>query len=157
MMNNLNATLPPTTWIMIADASRARIFKRVRETWSLVENIDNPDGRAKAADLVTDGEGRAQNSGGHGGAGHSTKLAQPTSLKERESERFAKQLVSKLGAANAAHTFDQLVVVAPPHFLGTLRAELPEPIRRIMRDFPHDLTNVPESELPAHLQKMWTD
>ena len=49
-----------TTWILVGDASRARIFAFDKEDgpWVLVEQIENPLGRARTSELVTDRAGR---------------------------------------------------------------------------------------------------
>jgi len=50
----------------------------------------------------------------------------PTPRKKVEMEKFARQLAKALDDALVRKAYDRLVLVAPPEFLGILRATLPE-------------------------------
>jgi len=49
------------TWVLVCDASRARVFafEKSEQPWAIVEDIINPAGRARVRDLVEDKAGRA--------------------------------------------------------------------------------------------------
>ncbi len=108
-----------TTWVVAADAARARIFESERRSGEPMQEREtwvNPELRLPAHELVTDEPGRG------GGAGDERHAMDPsTDHKEVEAERFARELVQWLEQARQQGRFDHLVVAAAPHFLGQLR------------------------------------
>jgi len=106
-----------TTWVLVADNSRARIFSVEKATSPLQEIRDftHPEARLHEGDLVTDKSGRDRGpSSAHGiGADHVHK--------QDGAERFAATVCAELDAARASGTFKKLYVVAAPTFLGLLR------------------------------------
>lgn len=114
-----------TAWILVGDMSGARLFSaELRDDdWSLVERFEHPEGRQRSREIeATSPPGRAQQSKAHG-ARH-TALEPRTWPKEAEGERFAQRLCTFLEEAIAQRRYDCLVLVAPPHFLGLLKASL---------------------------------
>lgn len=114
-----------TAWILVSDASRAQLLStELREDpWTLVEDFQHPAGREMSREISPSSPpGRAEQSQGHG-ARH-TALEPRTTPKEAEFVRFAHHLADYLERAIAARKYDYLVLVAPPHFLGTLRGAL---------------------------------
>ena len=112
-------------WILISSSTKANLFSTdSREgDWSLVEEFDHPEGREMSRDIrPSSPPGRMQQSKGPGG--RRTSLEPHTSVKEEESHRFAKTLAVFLDDASARHGFDDLVPVAPPHFMGLLHGAL---------------------------------
>jgi protein required for attachment to host cells len=112
-------------WILISSSTKANLFSTdSREgDWSLVEEFDHPEGREMSRDIrPSSPPGRMQQSKGPGG--RRTALEPHTSVKEAEAERFAKTLAVFLDEATAKHGFDDLVLVAPPHFMGLLHGAL---------------------------------
>lgn len=104
-------------WVLVADASRARLFKAVKKKGPLEELRDwaHPESRLHEGDLVTDGDGTNQGPGGHHGV-----AADPVH-KVAEAERFAIELAKELDTARANGNFSRLYLVAPPKFLGFFR------------------------------------
>lgn len=118
-----------TAWILVSDTSRANLYSaELREDdWSLVKAFEHPEGREQSKEIeATSPPGRGQQGGAHGGAqpGRRTSLEPRTWPKEAEAQRFAQQLSDYLEEAVAKRSFDYLVLVAPPHFLGTLKGTL---------------------------------
>lgn len=113
------------TWIVVSDASRARLFMKDAGSsqWVKFEELDHPPSRWRAKDLVTDRQGRNSTSSGRTGKTRQT-TSPTTSPLEVEEQRFAHQLGKLLNDAHAQNAFDQLVLIAEPHFLGLLRQEL---------------------------------
>lgn len=127
------------TWVVIADGSRARICARKAHA-QLVEmqTVEHPAGRAKARDLVTDGQSLAFAS--VGGARHGT--AADNSPKDHEQENFAREIARRLEEGRSGNRFDELVLVAPPAFLGMLREQLSGPLAKcVVQSLAKDLTN----------------
>lgn len=114
-----------TTWILVSDTSRAKLFSaELRDdVWSLVQEIEHPEGRRLSREISPSSPpGRMQNSKASGG--RRTAVVPHTSPKEAEAQHFAEYLCHYLKEENAKGRFHQLVLVAPPHFLGMLRHSL---------------------------------
>ena len=118
------------TWVVVCDSSRARIlsYAKKADPWDQVEEIDNPAGRARRNDLVTDRPGRVRQSGTGAKAG----LEPHTDPTDVERHRFAARLGEMLQHGFDLRDYSALVLVAPPALLGELRKELSDPVRRIV-------------------------
>ncbi len=123
-----------TTAILISDSSRARLFStnKRQDVWSLAKEFDHPEGRQTSSEISPSSPpGRSQQSTAHG-ARH-TAFEPHTTPKEAEVERFAQHLADYLEKAVGRGEFDSLVLVAPPHLLGTLRGALGQQAARHVR------------------------
>ena len=139
-----------TTWILVCDASRARILAAEHEEqpWATVEEVDHPAGRNRVRDLVADKEGRIRQSG-HGRQGSMEPDRDPTDV---EAGRFARILAARLERGFDEHRYARLVLVAPPRFLGLLRKELSDPVGRLVTaTVARYLTRAGSRELREHL------
>lgn len=116
-------------WVLVANASRARLFSadpsQKEKEWKLVSELQHPESRAAGHELLADRPGNARHSG-MGGAG----LAPHNDPKEVEAKKFAHELSQALSRAFDEHAYEKLVLVAPPHFLGLLRAELEDKVAK---------------------------
>jgi protein required for attachment to host cells len=141
-----------TTWILIADGSRARLFEHQRSlrSFELVVEEDRPELRDRALMRDADRPGRVHDSVGQGRHG----MQPHTSTDQLNREHFARELVDRLAQAANEHRFGQLLLVAPPTMLGALRSQLGEGLReRVIAEIDKDLTKIPAHELPEHLQE----
>ena len=106
------------TWILVADASRARIFTAEKALSPLheIRTLTSPEARLHEGDLITDKGGRDRNpsAGAHG-------FNSDDQHKQDNAERFAAQVCQELEVARNAGGFRKLYVVAAPGFLGMLR------------------------------------
>ena len=129
----------PTTWVIAADASRARIFRMPDRNRDLEEIGDfvHQASRAKDRDLITDAQGRYF--GGELGMGHSApSRTDPT---EYEADRFSKQLSDYVEKARTQHEFDNLCLIAPPKFLGMMRQNLSREAQKLInKEIPKDIS-----------------
>src|SRR3954469_8602670 len=150
-----------TTWIIAADASRARILQVMDRDARLteVEDFVNPSARLHERDMTTDAEPRFNGHGGVGKAG-SGRTGGPgndreaKSKGEYETEVFVRQLGDYLDKARNAHRYDRLHLVAPPKFLGQLRKELGKEVQKLVADeLPKDLSWLSARELEAKLRR----
>jgi protein required for attachment to host cells len=149
-----------TTWIVAADASRARVLQVAgRERLVEIENLPNPDGRAHERDLQTDGEPRFN---GHGGVGKPGTAPTGGQASDRETQgahqhavtTFARRVGDYLEKARTDHRYDQLVVIAPPKFLGALRKEMGKEVEKLVADeVPKDLSWLSKHELEGYFSK----
>jgi protein required for attachment to host cells len=116
-----------TTWILAAESARARIFSvsgrggKLRE----VEDFSHPQARLHDRELTSDLPGRSFDSLGQGRHG----MEPTTSPHEHEAQIFATEIARHLDRARHEGSFDALIIVAPPKFLGRLRPQLSKPVQ----------------------------
>jgi protein required for attachment to host cells len=120
----------PTTWIVAADSSRARVFEIAEPERRLhpVEEFDHPQGRAHNRELTSGAQGRYLSQGG-GPRAHSA--TRQVSAVDHENELFSKTLSRYLDKARSQHRYDKLYLIAPPEFLGLMRENLSKEVRRL--------------------------
>ena len=139
------------TWIVVADAARARIFRQEGEARELVPAWEyEPVGsRLQSREIASDRPGRTFNSGDPG----RHAKAPPTDPARYESERFARDVAGKLDEDRKKGRFDRLVIVAAPQFLGDLRATMPAPLKACVEtEIDKDLSRLPPREIRDHLE-----
>ncbi len=127
-------------WVVVADASRARVFSAERRNGGLQEVGDymHPASRVKGRDLETDGPGRAFDS--HGQGRHA--MGKEHDVHEHEAEVFAHELGETINAAATANEFEKLYLVAPPKFMGLLRDNLDKNAKsRVVEEITKDLVS----------------
>lgn len=117
----------PAIWVLVAERSQARLLQALPGGMSLAEaeNFEHPEGRLRNHELVSDAPGVSM------GSGYSQ--SSPTQKEEptiHETQRFAQRLAKRLAELRIAHPVTKVYLVAEPHFLGVLRAELDEATRR---------------------------
>jgi protein required for attachment to host cells len=141
---------PIRTWVVIADAARARVFEtRGRGTGlTALDDMALDTELLPNRDLRSDRPGRSFES-----VGHTRHAIESSSDPHREQKRqFARRIVDAVEARQATKSFDRLVLVAPPVTMGDLRAALPAKVKAaVAAEVVADLTNTPVRELPAHL------
>jgi protein required for attachment to host cells len=133
------------TWILVADGSRANLFSRHSDgQLEKLEGWDNPEGRLAGSESQTDDLGSAR---------PGSSMTPPTDPKRHSQEVFARQLAAVL--KERCTGFTRLLVVAAPKFLGDLRQQLDESVRKkVAAEFAKDLTQLSAHELAPHLDKL---
>ncbi|MEQ8803395.1 host attachment protein [Haliea sp.] len=122
-----------STWLLVANASRARLFATQARprTLTLLEEFSHPQSREKNEDLSSDRPGHFQTtSQGMDGANRGA-FAEPTNPKDYEHERFAAELAEHLNEGRTSNRYDNLMLVASPHFLGLLNQQLNEHVAKL--------------------------
>jgi len=160
----------PTTWIITANAGRARFFSEEGPSEPLqeMEDMVNNGARLRANEAETDKHGiLAAGKTGHaiGGAQgspaqHNAAAGAPNSQyepnqtpAEHETELFAKDLSQYLLKAQQEGRYQHLVISASPQFLGTLRNNLDSHVKAVIKqEFNKDYTQVPVHQLREQLQ-----
>jgi protein required for attachment to host cells len=136
------------TWVVVADGTRARLFNRHKNR--KLEEFDvllSPEHRLHEGDLVSDREGRASANGAGGNA-----MGNRNSTKNHEMANFAKRLASRLERGRTAGEVGRLVLVAPPRFLGQLRASLSVSASELVAlSIDKELTTLSADKLQHHL------
>lgn len=112
-------------WILVADSSKARVYTAYKAKLfspvanenqvSLVDKFDHPASRKHDKDLVTDNSGRYRSTQ-YG----SDTFDTPTDPKRHEEDLFAAELCKYLHDGLYAKQFAELIIIAPPAFLGML-------------------------------------
>jgi len=140
-----------TRWVVVADASRARIF----ETRALgrglreIEDLDNPAGRAHSHDLLADAGGRTYANVG-ARQGKTEPRSDPV---EHEVELFAKRLADRIEQGRVERRFERLCLVAPPRFLGLLREKCCRETGKLVEfELAKDLSRLDAAAIDAHLR-----
>ena len=139
------------TWVVVAESSRARIFRLNGLLNPLQEISDmlNPEGRAHERDLVSDRQGRTFESIGNGR--HAKQQEQST--RQQRSMAFARELADRLEQGRTQGRFDQLFLIAPPAFLGLLRKNLTENTRQLIkREIKKNIVRESEDAIRGYLK-----
>ena len=112
-----------TYWIVVADQSTGEFYLRNKKNGPLqrVFTMRNDAGQKKPIDLASDRDGRSFDS--HGPGRHSLGK-EKTDTKKHESQIFAKDIADRIVAAKQQNEFSELILIAAPRFLGTLRKSL---------------------------------
>ena len=138
-------------WIVVADASRARVLAVNDKGDGLVveSELEHPASRARASELTSGAPGRVKQSFG---AGSRPAMSARTDPKEVEAEAFARQLADVLEQGCNHNRFERLTLVAPPHFLGLLRSAINGQVaKRVVLTIDKDFSNLPLHDLTKHL------
>ncbi|SHH71730.1 host attachment protein [Massilia sp. CF038] len=147
------------TWIITANASRARIFAESDPAQPLqeVEDMVNSAVRLRVTETESDKFGpTAAGKSGHNiggtqgvGAAHNAGVGAPNKTyqpahtpAEQEAEQFAKDISHFLLQAHQEGRFKELVISASPQFLGALRAFLDPHVKSLItnevnKDYTH--------------------
>lgn len=137
------------TWVVVADASRARLFSADRPAGPLfeMETLSNPKARLHEGDLVSDRGGRDSN-----GNGVSHGLGQQKAAKEETANRFASELCAHLEQGRCKGAFGKLYVVGAPTFLGLMRKHQSAQLRGLIsEEIAKDLTTQSPERIRALL------
>ncbi len=142
---------PTTTWILIADGARARIFANHGPG----KGIYAVDGAEVETELLPSRELRDDRPGRTFESANNTMrhAIAPRQDAHRELKRtFSEELAAILDEKLARKAYDRVVLVAPPATLGDLRSALSAQVREaVYAELDKDLTNTPAAELPQHL------
>ncbi|NKB58477.1 MAG: hypothetical protein GKS00_19285 [Alphaproteobacteria bacterium] len=139
----------PKVWVVVADGARGRFFQ-LSEGHELVSVYAHElVGEALASrDLASDRPGRTFERGGDG-----RHAMEPHS----DPKRYAKTVLAReigrlLEAERKKRSFDHLVVVAPPQFLGDLRGAMSKPLQELIAtEINKDLSKLAPHQLKIQL------
>ncbi|MFK2905041.1 host attachment protein [Dyella ginsengisoli] len=139
-----------STWILVADAARARLFEATgrSEPWQEVACFANPDGRAPGRHATTERAPRVNES--MGSARHA--IEPHTTLRDKSTDQFAHMLGDALQRGHDDHRYQHLVLVAPPRFLGALHGALDKQVAGcVSGEIQHDFTALRGDEIRSRL------
>jgi len=141
-----------TTWVLVTHEAGARVFENLGpgKGLRLIQSIDHPEGRLQDGDFDADRPGRSFRR--DAGDVRRAAMSRSEGPHERAVSDFARALASRLQHARTTGEYDRLVLVAPPKFLGLLRASLDSPTERcIVGSLDKDLAASDEKELVKQL------
>jgi len=138
-------------WIVVANASLARFFKRDSPTDPLVAlpTMEHPESRLKASQLADDRPGHEATDNSSGG----NRFEPRSDPRRKEHRRFAREIAERLDDAMAEGDFKSLWILASDPFLGELKAELSDAVaRRVLLTVDSDFTSLGVGELEQRLR-----
>lgn len=158
-----------TLRIVIADQTEARFLDVSSRhaladpatELTLAERLTDPSARLHDRDFKSDAPGRAfeptpLRDGRRGATAHHG-VGEDRSPRAHEAELFARRIIASLEGAQRRAAFDQLVLVAEPHFLGLLRHFLSPPLRAaLIAEVHKDLGHEGGAHLRQHLDAALT-
>ena len=149
-----------TTWIVSADAGRARIYSEPHPAKPLqeIEDMVNGAARLRDSDINTDGMSplsAGKSSHGTGGALPGSQYEPQTTPEQHNAEIFAKDISGFLLKAQRDGKFQKLALVASPKFLGQLRAVLDPQLKNLVcfeinKDYTHSTGKELQEQIKAH-------
>jgi protein required for attachment to host cells len=142
----------PITWVLVADAARARLFQLEQPQQTLTPALGREliGSNRPSREIASDRPGRTFDSGGEGR--HAKEP--PTDPARHAQEEFARDVVRLLDEKRESRSFERLIVVAPPQFLGDLRAAMPQHLQAaVAAEVAKDLSKLSPHELQDHLRE----
>lgn len=141
------------TWILVADSGKARIYNTVKprlfvkpnsKNLELVDEYVHTESRKKDSELVTDKQG-------HFGSG---TFEEPTDPHRHVEDVFALELARILQHAQHEKKFHDLILIAPPTFMGMLNKHIPHTTAKLISTrIEKDYTYYDEQQLTTYLQE----
>lgn len=136
------------TWIVSANASRARVFAQLGGAAGMEEVTDliNEAARMRTSELETDRMGPTSGTGTIHNTGGATpnKTYQPrVTPQQHEDQRFARDLCDFLLKGAQEGRYQELDLIASPQFLGAVRQLLdPQVKSRVKMEIDKDYTHL---------------
>ena len=137
-------------WILVANASHARLFSRESPTAPLIPlaNIEHPESRLKGIQLADDRPGHEATDNSSGGNRYEPR----SDVRRKEHQHFAREIGQRLDAGLAADEFSSLWLFASNPFLGELKAHLSDAVgKRVQLALSSDLTSFGLAEIEQRL------
>jgi len=140
--------------IVIASSDHAYIYKYnlERREIILLKDLESKDTKAHIHDLVRDKRGRTFDTASteHGLGHHGVEPH--LDAHKKAIKAFARQVARDID--NICKNHSQLILIAPPHFLGELKLSLgKESSKSLITTLDKDLTKIDIEELPKIIEK----
>jgi protein required for attachment to host cells len=141
-------------WIVIADGEHARFVSRAPGGGFRSHRVlDSTSAHLRSSDLGDDRPVR----GFESATGLRHTITPRQDLHDREKQRFAARLAGEINRESARGAFDRFVLVAPTRTSSVVLDQLdPTTLAKLVGTLRKDLTQVPDHELEAHLDR-WAD
>ncbi len=139
-------------WIVLVNRSEAKFFEcdlRTQGEVRFVDKIENPKGRLRLKDIDSDRPGYA----GGRGIGPGGRLERQQAPKDRILQMFSKKVAQRLEEEYRHGKFEELVIIAGPKFLGTLRQKLSKELASVVvQEIPNNITKVGSTDIT---ERVW--
>lgn len=142
-----------TQWIVVANASLARLYKRELPAGALetVSTMEHPESRTKASRLADDRPGHEASDFSAGG----NRFEPRSDPRRKEHRRFAREVADRLDEALARGEFSSLALFASDPFLGELKGALSQPVlHRLKLARASDFTSLGAGALEERLREL---
>jgi len=142
-----------TQWILVANASVARLFKRDSPSDPLVPlpTMEHPESRMKGSQLADDRPGHEATDNSSGG----NRFEPRSDPRRKEHRRFAREIAARLDDALLADEFTSLWICSSDPFLGEVKAALSDAVRhRLQHTIDSDFTTLGVGELERRLSEV---
>lgn len=141
------------TWVVVADRAIARVFEQCGGPdgeLRAVTTLRHPESRERMSESVTDGPGSFR-----GGAIAGSESGEPNrDHRHHTADEFAREVSDYLEQSRLRRSFNRLVLIAAPLFLGTLRGVLSEPVQRLVElEIDKDYTHLDRARIHDRLCK----
>ena len=119
------------TWVVVMDRMGARLFERQarKKELALVKEWGHSEGDLKEGELTADRPGKARMPQQEFG---SNSLSPSGSAKEESLKKFCKQVGKYLNIERTTDHYDELILVAEPRTLGTLKSSLNSQVSKMI-------------------------
>lgn len=140
------------TCVLVADSSRARLFIAETATSSLAETetLTHPESRQHTRELTSDlpGKDHDANPSGH------HRMDVKIDPHKQEVINFARDIVDHLKADLSANHYKNIIIVAEPSFLGTLRNTIDKQTHKhVSLEVNKNLVKHSPEDIRSHLPK----
>ena len=143
-----------TTWVAVCNGWRAQVYEWAGPGGPLLQLqiMVHTESRSRNLEITTDKPGRTQHRTRDGKRG---SMAPPTYPKDVERQIFAREVAGFLSSRARRGEFVDLVLIAPPRFLGLLRELLSDlPQTMAIKTVDKDLTAVKPKDLMEALEEI---
>ena len=140
--------IPHGALVLVGDGKKALFFRN--EGTSLHVNLA-VERVLEQPDLPTREQGTSA-PGRYASAGGPKSSMEQTDWHQLSEDRFAHDISAALYRLAHANAYNELVVVAPPKVLGTLRESLHAEVKkRLVAEIAKDLTGQPKADIARHI------
>ncbi|WP_420405901.1 host attachment family protein [Nisaea sp.] len=144
--------VPHKAWVLVADGERFVVFENHGDSDLIDLRVVDSDYTDNPADHLqgSDRPGRMNDPS----AGHKSAV-DATNWHVLEKQYFAEETAAKLNDWALGKKFSDLVVVADPRTLGSLRTHYSQPVKaKLRRELDKDLTHLPVNEVEQALVRL---
>jgi protein required for attachment to host cells len=139
-------------WVVVANQAEACIYgaKRRGEALTLIDKFVHRAGKAHFRELVSDTPGRVHDR--QGAARHS--MEPDVGVQQESIRRFARKIVNYLEAAAEQGTYDRLILICAPAFLGVIRKYVePHLAKHVVLEIPKDMVGRTVDQVEAQMHR----
>lgn len=141
-----------TSWVVVTDSTRARIFEKKGATQPLneFEDLYHPSAYQSQNELEHHTRGRSH----HSGTFHSHTDDPSVSPLAHQNDLFAKSIALYLDKGRKDARYHRLYLISSPHFLGILRNKLGKEVNRLIEnEWSQELSDMSAEEVEKFLRE----